>query len=136
MALLFKSSKKISGMEWARAGDTISFINHETMQTTAYGAVVNFTALNKQDFIMTFREPVPAKILAKDALENLVWTPDLTIRNSLFSVNRARGILISTPGKVIIEDNTFESSGSAILIAGDANQWFESGAVKDVLIPV
>lgn len=34
---------------------------------------------------------------------------------------RARGILVSTPGKVLIERNYFESSGSAILIAGDAN---------------
>ncbi|CAN5661547.1 hypothetical protein BH10BAC2_BH10BAC2_01850 [soil metagenome] len=70
----------------------------------------------------------------KDALENLTYTPAVTIRNSLFSVNRARGILISTPRKVLIEDNTFASSGAAILIAGDANQWFESGAVKDVII--
>jgi len=42
--------------------------------------------------------------------------------------------LISTPGKVIIENNIFESSGSAILIPGDANGWYESGAVKDVTI--
>jgi hypothetical protein len=41
---------------------------------------------------------------------------------------------MSTPGKVIIESNIFESSGSAILIAGDANGWYESGAVTDVLI--
>ena len=44
------------------------------------------------------------------------------------------GLLVSTPGKVVIEGNHFESSGSAILIAGDANNWYDSGAVKDVLI--
>ena len=47
---------------------------------------------------------------------------------------RARGILVSTPGKVVIENNHFESSGSAILIAGDANNWYETGAVMDVTI--
>ena len=41
---------------------------------------------------------------------------------------------MSTPGKVTIENNVFESSGSAILIPGDANGWYESGAVKDLLI--
>jgi len=123
-----------TGMEWAQHGDTIGFINHETMQTFAYGTVADFQPLSKEDFILSFRDAVPAALIVKDALENLSWTPDLTISNSLFSVNRARGILVSTPGKVIIENNTFESSGSAILIAGDANQWFESGAVKDVLI--
>jgi hypothetical protein len=35
---------------------------------------------------------------------------------------------------VLVEDNIFESSGTAILIAGDANYWYESGAVKDVTI--
>jgi hypothetical protein len=34
---------------------------------------------------------------------------------------------MSTPGEVLIEKNTFESSGSAILIPGDANGWYESG---------
>jgi len=48
--------------------------------------------------------------------------------------SRARGLLLSTPGKVVIEGNHFESSGSAILIAGDANNWYETGAVKDVTI--
>jgi len=122
------------GMVWAQRGDTIGFINHETMQTFAYRTIANFKSLNKEDFILSFNDAVPAVLNVKDALENLSWTPDLAIRNSLFSVNRARGILVSTPGKVVIEDNTFESSGSAILIAGDANQWFESGAVKDVVI--
>ena len=43
-------------------------------------------------------------------------------------------MLVSTPGKVVIEHNHFESSGAAILIAGDANNWYETGAVNDVTI--
>jgi hypothetical protein len=35
---------------------------------------------------------------------------------------------------VVIERNHFESSGAAVLIAGDANMWYESGAVRDVLV--
>jgi hypothetical protein len=41
---------------------------------------------------------------------------------------------MSTPGKVVIENNVFESGGSAILIAGDANYWYETGTVNDVMI--
>lgn len=122
------------GMPWAHAGDTIGFINHETMQTTTTGTIAKFTTISTTDFILEFSSAIPATLQIKDALENLSYTPNVTIRNSVFGVNRARGILVSTPGKVLIEDNTFKSSGSAILIAGDANQWFESGAVKDVLI--
>ena len=69
-----------------------------------------------------------------DALENLTWSPDVTIRDNAFESNRARGVLVSTPGRVLIERNRFDSSGSAILIAGDANYWYESGAVRDVTI--
>ncbi len=43
-------------------------------------------------------------------------------------------MLLSTPGRVLVESNRFESSGSAILIASDANYWYESGAVTDVTI--
>ena len=45
-----------------------------------------------------------------------------------------RGILISTPGKVIVEDNYFATAGTPILIEGDTSHWFESGGTEDVLI--
>jgi hypothetical protein len=34
----------------------------------------------------------------------------------------------------VIANNRFASSGSAILISGDAHQWYESGPVRDVYI--
>ncbi|MBK7213712.1 MAG: right-handed parallel beta-helix repeat-containing protein [Bacteroidales bacterium] len=122
------------GMEWAFAEDEIGFIENESMQTLATGRVQSFTRISDETFELQFSKPLPKGITAGDALENLSWTASVTIKNSRFRSCRARGILISTPGKVLIEDNNFESSGSAILIAGDANYWYESGAVKDVLI--
>jgi len=122
------------GMTWARPGEQIGFIENNSMATVGTGVVDTYKVLDGGKFELEFNEPVPAGIEDGDALENLVWTPDVHIVNSRFESCRARGILVSTPGKVIIENNRFESSGSAILIAGDANQWFESGGVKDVLI--
>ena len=83
---------------------------------------------------ITFLGDLPAELMPGDALENLNNTPCVSITNSYFGSCRARGILVSTPKPVIIENNVFESSGCAILIPGDANYWFESGACKDVLI--
>ncbi|MEG2127033.1 MAG: right-handed parallel beta-helix repeat-containing protein [Bacteroides sp.] len=122
------------GMVWGSAGDKIGFIEHQTMRTAATGSMKGFTPLNKSEFVIELAEPLPAGIEAGHVLENLTCTPDAEIRNCHFGSCRARGLLVSTPGKVVIEDNVFESSGSAILIAGDANAWYESGAVKDVLI--
>ena len=122
------------GFTWARTGETIGFIENEAMNTIGEGKVESFHANSPEEFEISFTDPVPVNIEEGDALENLSCTPNVLIRNSFFGSNRARGILISTPGKVIIENNVFESSGSAILIPGDANGWYESGAVKDVTI--
>lgn len=122
------------GMEWARIGDEIGFINHNTMHTAGIGKVKKFTKIDTKLFDLELEQDVPASIQPGNGLENLTWTPSVTITNSFMGSCRARGILISTPGKVIVENNIFESSGTAILIAGDANMWYETGAVKDVTI--
>jgi len=122
------------GLQWARSREQVGFLESSSMATMDHGVVENFHILSPEEFEITFSEPVPGSLVVGDALENLSWTPDAHIQNNRFMSCRARGLLLSTPGKVLIEDNHFESSGSAILIAGDANNWYESGAVKDVTI--
>ncbi|MBZ5858403.1 right-handed parallel beta-helix repeat-containing protein [Flavihumibacter profundi] len=126
--------KQSVGMTWARTGEKVGFIENAGMTTIANGLVKTFTRLTNETFEVEFEASVPASITEGDALENLTWVPDVTITNSRFKSNRARGILVSTPGKVLIENNIFSSSGSAILIAGDANYWYETGGVRDVTI--
>jgi hypothetical protein len=122
------------GFVWARPNENIALIENETMSRFATAKVVSFKALSPEDFEISFAAPLPIALEPGDALENLSWTPGVLIKNSYFGSNRARGILVSTPGEVIIENNVFESSGTAILIPGDANGWYESGAVKNVII--
>ncbi len=122
------------GTEWAKKGESIGFIENEAMNTIGYGEVESFTAKDSVTFEIVFKNPIPDNIAIGDALENLTWAPTVLIKNNFFGSCRARGVLVTTPKQVIIENNIFESSGSAILISGDANGWFESGAVKDVLI--
>ena len=123
-----------TGLNWGHRGDKVSFIENSTMQPLGAGEISSFKLLDNETFLVTFTTGIPKQLEVGDALENLTWSPDLLVTNSHFKSCRARGLLVSTPGKVVIENNIFESSGSAILIAGDANNWFESGAVTDVLI--
>lgn len=122
------------GMEWGRPNEKVDFIENSSMRTVATGKITSFEPLSKSDFIVNLADPISTDIKEGYALENLTCTADAEIRNCHIGSSRARGLLISTPGKVIVENNVFESSGSAILIPGDANQWYESGAVTDVLI--
>lgn len=123
-----------AGLNWGHPGDKISFIENSVMKSIGLGTVATFRLIDKENFMLIFKETIPKELEIGDALENLTWSPDLLVTNTHFKSCRARSLLVSTPGKVLIENNTFESSGSAILIAGDANNWFESGAVTDVLI--
>ena len=125
---------------WAEAGDTVSFIERKTMQSLATATVASYTLETDDTFLLTLDTPITREVqeaLAEGkalAIENLTHTAALVCTGNHFGSGRARGLLVSTPKSVLIADNVFESSGSAILIAGDANYWFESGAVRDVLI--
>ena len=123
-----------SGLVWGQAGDRVGFIDNRSMNTIAKGTLKRFESIDKDTFQLTFQDPLPVDVRIGYALENISCTPNATITNCYVGCCRARGILVSTPGKTLIENNVFETSGSAILIAGDANQWYESGAVTDLTI--
>lgn len=123
-----------TGMTWGHTNDTIGFLENESMETVSKGVLAKFEKLNRDEFTVEFKEAIPSAIESGDALENLSWSPSVSITNCKFNSCRARGLLVSTPGKVVIDKNEFQSSGSAILIAGDANGWYESGAINDVTI--
>ena len=54
-------------------------------------------------------------------------------RNKVLRRHRARGILVTTPESAVIEKNLFSTAGTAILIEGDTDYWFESGAIRDLV---
>ncbi len=84
---------------------------------------------------VTFAEALPQDFKAGDFFENKTWNAALTVRHCrILKRHRARGLLVTTPEKVVIESNYFRTAGTAILIEGDTDHWFESGANRDVLI--
>ena len=125
---------------WAEKGDEIGFISRDSMESIGIGSVESYTLEDNMTFTLKFDSPLPGSILEKAkkgdclALDNLTHTASFVCTNNRFGSCRARGVLVSTPKSVRICDNYFESSGSAILVAGDSNGWFESGACYDVEI--
>ena len=68
-------------------------------------------------------------------IENLTWTPGVLFSGNTIRHNRARGALFSTPKKTLVENNLFDhTSGTAILLCGDANGWYETGSCHDIRI--
>jgi hypothetical protein len=123
------------GFEIVEPGESLRFITAKTLTDGDSRKVVGIRRLSSTEVIFTFDAPVPDSVLVGDALENPEWQPSVVFRGNLVKHNRARGTLFTTNKSVLIENNTFDTiAGSAILLAGDANGWFESGACHDVLI--
>lgn len=116
-------------------GDEVWFVNPTYCQRSETRTIKSIERLENRRAVITFESLLPKGIKSGDYMENKTWTPDLEIRNcQILKQHRARGILVTTPKKVMIEDNYFRTAGTAILIEGDMDYWFESGANRDVTI--
>ena len=121
------------------AGDEVWLLRKGEAQRREVCRVANVKPVRLEDKKwgqeVTFAAPLPADFKAGDFFENKTWNATLTMRHcKVLKCHRARGILVTTPEKVVIEKNLFRTAGAAILIEGDTDFWFESGANRNVLI--
>jgi hypothetical protein len=117
------------------AGDTVNFVHSASLYTYASAIISEARLVSEKEMVLKFTKPLPADMQKNDCLENITWTPSLTVQDCVFEATNTRGILVTTPRKVIIDSNTFIKTGmQAILIADDASSWYESGAVRNVSI--
>lgn len=88
------------------------------------------------DTVIRFREAVPEEVEANAyVVENITFTPEVEVRNCEFREIPTRGVLVTSRKPIVIENNAFcKLSMAPIYISCDANNWYESGRVEDVLI--
>lgn len=121
-------------------GDEVWFIDQETAQRGELRKIESISPVfNEQNklsgYRLTFTQTLPSIVEENDFIENKTWAASLELRNcKILKRHRARGILVTTPEDVVIENNYFRSAGTAILIEGDLDFWFESGANNNVQI--
>lgn len=130
----FRHHQSVGFERWADQGDTVGFIDPGSRSCVARGTAAGYRLISSREFEICFREPVPEQVAEGFALENLTFTPSVICRGNYFGSGRARGVLVTTPKKVLLENNIFESSGSAVVITGDVTEWYESGTCTDVEI--
>lgn len=117
------------------AGDSVAYLHSESLQIFSHGIIKSAKLINEIEVLVELQAPVSRELKVGDALENITWTPALTIRNSRFEGTISRGTLVSTRRKVVIDNNVYYRTGMhAILIENDASGWYESGPVMDVTI--
>lgn len=136
--------KQSFGFAWGYAGDVVQFIDSKTMELIGNeNRIATIEAVDApvdkgvKQFRIVFEESINPAIgeAGVFGIENLTWTPEVYFADNTIRNNRARGSLFSTPKPTVVEKNLFDhTSGAAILLCGDCNGWFETGACRNIVI--
>lgn len=123
------------GDQFADEGDVISFVDKSNLRPVGSGRIRSIDKSDLNAYIIETDFDLggvadPTNI----ALENISRGADVTIRNCTVRYNRARSLLLSTYGDVLVEDCDFASQMAGICVSGDANFWYESGRTKNIVI--
>ncbi|WP_158643004.1 right-handed parallel beta-helix repeat-containing protein [Mucilaginibacter ginsenosidivorax] len=123
------------GFEAFVKGDSIAFVHSNSLLQYGESIVSKAVRVNDKDILLTLKAPLTDTIMPNDVVENITWTPRVYISNNTIERIPTRGILVTTRGKAVIENNIFRRvNNSAIAVADDAASWYESGMVKSLAI--
>ncbi len=132
------------GFEWGLPKDQVQLVRSQTMEVVGNANTIRRirpldqpTVAGAKQFEIEFTDgiEIPVADSSGFGIENMTWTPEVYFGHNTIRNNRARGSLFSTPRKTVVENNTFDhTSGSAILLCGDCNGWYETAACRSVII--
>lgn len=121
--------------DFTKPNDTLSIVEMKTFAKRIDVILSKIERINEKYYQLTFNDDVSENIKVGDLIDNSSWYPEVILRNNKSINNRARGFLIASPKKILIEQNTFSNMMSAILLeASKFSWWYESGNVQDLTI--
>lgn len=117
------------------AGDEVQITAADTMQSLGTAVVTESSLLGDgHEMELTLDRELPEGArLGLDVLENVTYTPAVSVKNCTLRHITTRGFLLTTRRPIRITNTVFDRTGmSALLMENDAEYWFESGPVKDM----
>lgn len=123
------------GTVFARPGDRVRLTARDTLLGYAECGVQAVERPNDDYYVLTVDRSLADAYRTNSSLENLTARPDVVYRGNTVRNNRSRGLLVTSGGRVLVENNRFERpSAMHVLVEGDNNFWYESGGVEDMTI--
>lgn len=124
-----------AGVDFIKAGTRLELNDGPSLQEEGFATVKSVERINKQSSIVGIEGTLPESVIVGDSVADAdANTADVLIKNCVLRGNRARGVLLGSRGRMVIEGNTFHVPGAAILFEGDSRFWFEQAGVRDVVI--
>ena len=121
------------GIKIFKVGDRIQVLNPKSLIPYTEKTVQDVCYINQDTICLKLFEST-ADIKTGDTVEIISEGAELVFRRNVLRNNRARGILVASRGKTLIEDCRFESSGPSIQFEANGEYWYESGGTLDVTI--
>lgn len=120
------------GVNFFKKGDKLHILKENSNCVVGKKKVLNSELVDDCTIKLTLNNTKGIVIGAN--IENMTATPKVYIRNIRTGNNRPRGVLLTTPRRAKILDSVFYNAAFGIHIAGDTDYWYESGAVRKMLI--
>ncbi|GAB3827726.1 right-handed parallel beta-helix repeat-containing protein [Kribbella italica] len=132
-----------AGFPQFHPGDAVELVDKLTMAGAGQATVTRVDGPTGIDsskplttMTITLDRAVPAAVVpGGHVVENLTYTPSVRIAGNTFRNIPTRGVLLTTRGSSVIEDNVFDGmSMASSYVSADAHQWYESGPVRDLVV--
>ncbi len=112
----------------------VMICNDKTMLNISENQVKNYRVINNKFYEIELTEAFDFMPEQQYCLEDIDCLPNVIIRDCIGGKNRARGLLLTTAGDILIENNDFDTEGAVLKISGDMNSWYESGYTRNVVV--
>lgn len=122
------------GFDFIGSETELELVHGPSLITYGSALVAKSTRVSNEVTRIEFVKPFDSRLQKGDSVAEVRDYAHVIIKGNTIRKNRARGMLLNSRGKTLVENNYFHTSGSAILFEGDANFWFEQGGVRDVTI--
>jgi hypothetical protein len=122
------------GFDFIVPGMKLELVHGPSLVTYGEAVVKTVERVNKEFTRVTLTQPLPAESIVGDVVASADGYPETWIHHCVIRNNRARGILLNSRAKMVIEENVFHTPGAAILLEGDGRFWYEQAGVRDLVI--
>jgi hypothetical protein len=122
------------GFDFLKKGVKVEITEAGSMEPYQQNRVKSAERINKEYTRVVFETPIDKKVKAGDIIASTTEYPEVLIKNCIIKNNRARGLLLGSRSKIVVEDCYFHTQCAAINLEGDGRFWFEQSGVRNLTI--